>query len=158
MFDPFWVLSCVEFEVCVLLYLFIYLVWFLQMVFYQRMLLMVERFGSHLIYLRSMWVLGPRDESIHHFLSSNLPLRACVLSHFSRVQLFVTLWTVACQASLSMGFSRQQHWNMYIIYGERDHQSRLDAWDKCSGLVHWEDPEGLGRKGGGRGDRDGEYM
>ena len=22
-----------------------------------------------------------------------------------------------------------------------DHQSRLDAWDKCSGLVHWEDPE-----------------
>ena len=33
---------------------------------------------------------------------------------------------------------------MYIIYGERDHQPRLDAWDKCSGLVHWEDPEGLG--------------
>ena len=26
------------------------------------------------------------------------------------------------------------------------------------GLVHWEDPEGLGREGGGRGDRDGEYM
>ena len=25
-------------------------------------------------------------------------------------------------------------------------------------LVHWEDPEGLGREGGGRGDRDGEYM
>ena len=28
----------------------------------------------------------------------------------------------------------------------------------CSGLVHWEDPEGLGREGGGRGDRDGESM
>ena len=28
----------------------------------------------------------------------------------------------------------------------------------CSGLVHWDDPEGSGRKGGGRGDRDGEYM
>ena len=39
-----------------------------------------------------------------------------------------------------------------------DHQPRLDAWDKCSGLVHWEDPEGLGGEGGGRGDRDGEYM
>ena len=26
------------------------------------------------------------------------------------------------------------------------------------GLVHWEDPEGLGGEGGGRGDRDGEYM
>ena len=37
------------------------------------------------------------------------------------------------------------------------YQPRLDAWDKCSGLVHWEDPEGSGREGGGRGDRDGEY-
>ena len=48
--------------------------------------------------------------------------------------------------------------SMYIIYSETDHQPRLDAWDKCLGLVHWEDPEGSGRKGGGRGDRDGEYM
>ena len=30
-----------------------------------------------------------------------------VLSRFIRVQLFVTLWTVAHQAPLSMGFSRQ---------------------------------------------------
>ena len=29
----------------------------------------------------------------------------------SRVQLFATPWTVACQASLSMGFSRQEYWN-----------------------------------------------
>ena len=34
----------------------------------------------------------------------------------------------------------------------------FDALDKCSGLVHREDPEGSGREGGGRGDRDGEYM
>ena len=34
---------------------------------------------------------------------------ACMLSHFSRVRLFVTLWTVACQAPLSMGFSRQKY-------------------------------------------------
>ena len=32
--------------------------------------------------------------------------------------------------------------NMYIIKGETDHQPRLDAWDKCLDLVHWEDPEG----------------
>ena len=38
-------------------------------------------------------------------------MRACILSHFSRVQLFVTLWTVAHQASLSMGFSRQEYWS-----------------------------------------------
>ena len=35
----------------------------------------------------------------------------CVLSHFSRVRLFVTLWTVAYQAPLSMGFSRQEYWS-----------------------------------------------
>ena len=29
----------------------------------------------------------------------------------SRVQLFVTPWTVAHQAPLSMGFSRQEHWS-----------------------------------------------
>ena len=32
----------------------------------------------------------------------------CVLS---RVQLFVTPWTVAHQAPLSMGFSRQEYWS-----------------------------------------------
>ena len=54
--------------------------------------------------------------------------------------------------------SREQHWNMYIIYGETDHQPRLDAWDKCVGLVNWEDPKELVGAGGGRGNRDGEYM
>ena len=35
----------------------------------------------------------------------------CVLSHFSRVWLFVTLWTAACQVPVSMEFSRQEYWN-----------------------------------------------
>ena len=34
-----------------------------------------------------------------------------MLSHFSCVQPFVTPWTVACQAPLSMGFSRQEYWS-----------------------------------------------
>ena len=34
-----------------------------------------------------------------------------VLSHFCSVQLCVTLWTVACQAPLSMEFSRQEYWS-----------------------------------------------
>ena len=47
----------------------------------------------------------------------------------------------------------------FTLYnGLQFHQPRLDAWDKCSGLVHWEDPEGSGGEGGGRGDRDGEHM
>ena len=36
---------------------------------------------------------------------------ACVLSHFSHVRLFVTLWTVAHQAPLSRGLSRQEYWS-----------------------------------------------
>ena len=36
---------------------------------------------------------------------------ACVLSSFRCVWLFVTLWTVACQSPLSMGFSRQEYWS-----------------------------------------------
>ena len=35
----------------------------------------------------------------------------CMLSHFSCVQLFATLWTVALQAPLSLGFSRQEYWS-----------------------------------------------
>ena len=34
-----------------------------------------------------------------------------LLSHFSRVQLFVTPWTAAYQAPPSMGFSRQGYWS-----------------------------------------------
>ena len=33
------------------------------------------------------------------------------VSRFGRVPLFATLWTVACQAPLSMGFSRQEYWS-----------------------------------------------
>ena len=38
-------------------------------------------------------------------------MHACVLSCFSRVQLFVTPWTVAHQVPLSTGFSRQEYWS-----------------------------------------------
>ena len=35
----------------------------------------------------------------------------CLLSCFSRVRFFAMLWTIACQAPLSMGFSGQEYWN-----------------------------------------------
>jgi len=35
----------------------------------------------------------------------------CVLSSFSCIWLFATLWTVAFQAPLSVGFSRQEYWS-----------------------------------------------
>ena len=46
---------------------------------------------------------GPREA---------LPMACDVLSCFSRVRLFVTLWTVACQAPLSKEFPRQEHWRL----------------------------------------------
>ena len=38
-------------------------------------------------------------------------LTCMMLSHFRHVQLFAILWTVACQAPLSMTFSRQEYWS-----------------------------------------------
>ena len=35
----------------------------------------------------------------------------CMLSCFSCVQLFMNLWTVGCQASLSVGLSRPEYWS-----------------------------------------------
>ena len=37
---------------------------------------------------------------------------ACMLSH---VRLSASLWTVACQAPLFMGFPRQEHWSGLIF-------------------------------------------
>ena len=40
-----------------------------------------------------------------------LSVSVCVPSRFSHVWLCVTPWTVACQAPLSKGFSRQEYWS-----------------------------------------------
>ena len=46
---------------------------------------------------------------------SNGKMRAyttmCMSSHFSHIQLFMTIWTVARHAPLFMGFSRQENWS-----------------------------------------------
>ena len=57
------------------------------------------------------------DNGISCFYKGGNPLlewsweRACVLSRFSCVWLFVTLWTVALQAPLSLGFCGQEYWS-----------------------------------------------
>ena len=40
-----------------------------------------------------------------------LYVHACMLNLLSHVWLFVTLWTIAHQSPLSLGFSRQEYWN-----------------------------------------------
>ena len=42
--------------------------------------------------------------------TAHLYLYCAVLSHLSHVLFFATLWIIACQAPLSMGFSRQEYW------------------------------------------------
>ena len=50
---------------------------------------------------RSLWMI----------LVKECVLCCAVLSHFNRVKLFKTLWTVAHQVPLSLGFSRQEYWS-----------------------------------------------
>ena len=40
-----------------------------------------------------------------------LRTHAPTLSCFSHVELFAVLWTIACPAPLSTGFSRQEYWS-----------------------------------------------
>ena len=42
------------------------------------------------------------------------------MKSLSRVRLFVTPWTVACQAPPSMGFSRQEYWIGVLFPSPRD--------------------------------------
>ena len=57
----------------------------------------------------------------------------CVLSHFRRVRLSVTLWTAARQAPLSVGLSRQEYWSgcPFLLQGIFPTQG------PNPGLLHW---------------------
>ena len=58
---------------------------------------------------------GPRD-----YCTKWSQMQVCMLSRFSPVQLFATPWTVAHQAPLSMGFSRQEYWSELPFPPPRD--------------------------------------
>ena len=51
------------------------------------------------------------------------------VSHLSCVQLFVTIWTVACQVPLSMGFPGQENWSGLPFPPSRESsQPRDQTW------------------------------
>ena len=56
------------------------------------------------------WTVSTTATSGGHAFSTLCCVLA-VLSCFSPVWFYLTLWTVACQASLSKGFSRQEYWS-----------------------------------------------
>ena len=77
--------------------------------------------------------LKGNELSSHEKTWISVVLSCSVLSHFSCVQLFAILWTIACQAPLSMGFSRQEYWSAlpgpsqikkYILLNERNQYER----------------------------------
>ena len=57
--------------------------------------------------MNSTCVLDTESANTNQFIS----ICACMLSHFSHVQLSATLWTVACLAPLFMEFYRQEYWS-----------------------------------------------
>ena len=80
-----------------------------------RSLLGHETFPCHIAELSSPLIWGcksgsepnlPRAKLWHSQLST-----IYMLGRFSHVWLFATLWIVACQALLSMRFSRQKYWS-----------------------------------------------
>ena len=96
----------------------------------------------------SLWLLlWFRCRSSLHFKAFVLYVYVyvCMLSCFSHVWLFATLWTVACQDTLSMGFSRQEYWsrlpcpfticirNVYVYNRMGNRKENLGNRWKCSG-------------------------
>ena len=53
----------------------------------------------------------PRFRSDYTHLHTSTHIYACCAQSLSRVWLFVTPWTIPCQAPLSMGFPRQEDWS-----------------------------------------------
>ena len=59
----------------------------------------------------SVLVSDDIDEPLFYYLSPDFSLSRLCVCALGRVRLFEAPWTVAHQASLSMGFSRQAYWN-----------------------------------------------
>ena len=62
-----------------------------------------------------------------------------ILSRFSHAQLFATLWTVAHQAPLSMGFSRQEYWGglPFPSLGDPPHPGIKPMSPRVSHIGRW---------------------
>ena len=70
-----------------------------------------------------------------------LLLLLLLLSHFSRVWLCATPYTAAHQASLSLGFSRQEHWSG-LPFPSPMHESEKWKWSRLV-LSNSSQPHGL---------------
>ena len=66
------------------------------------------------------WIQVKTLAKSKHFFKGALKHFFVVVQLLSSVWLFVTLWTVACQALMSKEFSRQEHWNGLPLFSPGD--------------------------------------
>ena len=81
--------------------------------------------NSHSCYFLSFLIPLPLSEIEFQIITlwdffHSLLTRAHMLSHFSCVWLFATLWTIATKAPLFMGLSRQEYWSELPCSSPRD--------------------------------------
>ena len=70
---------------------------------------LTQRSNPHLLHWQADSLpLCPLESPTHTHTHTHTRAYVCMLSYFSCVRLFETLWTIARQLSLSMGFSRQE--------------------------------------------------
>ena len=82
---------------------------------------------------REIGSIASRLQSELSFLLIPSALCACMLRHFSHAWHFATLWTVAHQAPLSMGFSKQDYWSGLPFPPPRDLPNLGMQCVSCSG-------------------------
>ena len=79
-------------------------------------------------------------------------MHICVRSHFSCVRLFVTLWTVACQTPLSVGFSWKEYWSGFPFPSLRDLWRKVLVWGwREDSMIHTNKKEIWGKQSPVRG-------
>ena len=73
---------------------------------------MVDRGSEFSWFCLPVWPVREKEQTLRQLVwNFEWLVHACVLSHFSCVLLFATLWTTARQAPLSMVFPRQEYWS-----------------------------------------------
>ena len=98
----------------------------------------IENIGSSLFcFLNYETTITPLQETWKIQTKLYIVPLCIMLSHFSHVQFSVTPWTIAYQASLSMGFSRQESWSgwPYPPPGGLPHPG-VEPVSLC--LLHWQ--------------------
>ena len=109
-----------------------------QQTFMYRMTVNTVGFGHHIR-------LCIRRGSPEKHSQRDICTRACGGLVAQQCPTLATPWTGACPTSLSMGFSRQEHWSRLPFPSPRGKSTRFDTWNCLVGLwgPHVELPCGI---------------